>query len=34
MWDSLELEDYEENNYEYGLQHQGQVSQEHSKGLV
>ena len=34
MWDSLELEESYENEQEWGLRHQGHVTEEHSKALL
>ena len=34
MWDSLELEESYEAEQEWGLRHQGHVTEEHSKGLL
>jgi len=34
MWDSLVLEESHEQQQEWGIHHEGAVSEEHSKGLL
>jgi hypothetical protein len=34
MWDSLVLEESHEQQQEWGINHEGAVSEEHSKGLL